>query len=158
MSGDRTLQIDRVEVGSDQVEAVVRVRPQFASTAGVEGVAARALELLPGLVRHTCVNGSAHGIAAEIADTETAHLLEHVAAECMALAGSPRDLHADTSWDFARDGAYVYRVRLSYDVDLVALGALKAAADIVDWLMGASAERPDIDAIVARLRTVRAEQ
>jgi hypothetical protein len=149
------LQIERVEVGVAQVEAVVRVRPEFASTLGVEGVAPRALELLPGLVRHTCVNGSAHGIAAEIADTETAHLLEHLAAECMALAGSPRNLRAETTWDFARDGAHVYRVRLSYDLDLVALGALKAAADIVDWLMGVTAERPDMDAVITRLRSLR---
>jgi hypothetical protein len=154
----RTLHIERVEVGSSQVEATVRVRPEFASTADVEDVATRALELFPGLVRHTCVSGSAHGIVAEIAATETAHLLEHVAAECMALSGSPRDLRAETSWDFARDGAYVYHVRLSYDVDLVALGALQAAVGIVDWLMGVTAERPDTEAIITKLTRVRAEQ
>lgn len=158
MPRGRALHIERVEVGPIQVEAIIRVRPELASTANVEGIATRALELLPGLARHTCVNGSARGIAAEIANTETAHLLEHVAAECMALSGSPRDLRAETSWDFARDGAHVYRVRLSYDVDLVALGALKAAADIVDWLMQVTAEKPDIEAIVARLREVRADQ
>ena len=40
-----------------------------------------ALERWPELVRHRCECGSAHGIAAELADTELPHLLEHVALE-----------------------------------------------------------------------------
>jgi hypothetical protein len=149
------LSIDRIGVGSERVEAIVRAVPAYARTSSVSDIAQRALELLPGLVRHTCENGTAHGIVAELADTETAHLLEHVAVELMALAGSPRTLRAETVWDFARDGRHVYRVRMAYDVDLVALGALREGLHVVDWLMDLTAEKPDVDAIVETLQQAR---
>jgi hypothetical protein len=150
------LTIERIDVGPERIEALVRVNAAHERTSGVVDLAPRALELLPGLARHTCENGSAHGILAELADTETPHLLEHVAVECMALAGSPRTLRAATDWDFARDGLHVYHVTLAYDDDLVALGALREGVRIVDWLMGIAAEKPDIDAIVTSLVAVRA--
>lgn len=150
------LTIERIEVGDSSLEAVVRAEPGLARTSAAPGLAERAVELLPGLRRHTCENGSAHGILGELADTETPHLLEHVAVELMALAGSPRSLRAETAWDFARDGAHVYRVRLAFDDDLVAIGALREALPIVDWLTLQLAEKPDVDAAVALLREVRA--
>jgi hypothetical protein len=150
------LSIGRIDVGSGSLEALVRAEPSLANTSASPGLAGRAVELLPGLARHTCENGTSHGMIAELASTETCHLLEHVAVECMALSGSPRSLKAETVWDFAADGPGVYRVRLAYDIDLVALAALREGLRIVDWLMGLSAERPDVDAIVASLREVRA--
>lgn len=152
------LSIESIEVGPERLEALVRADPQLAATSAVPGVAERALELLPGLARHTCENGSAHGIVAELADTETAHLLEHVTVELMALAGSPRTLRAETVWDFARDGREVYRVRIAFDDDLVALGALREGLHIVDWLLSPTAERPDIDHVVATLSLARATE
>jgi hypothetical protein len=152
------LLIDRIDVGPERIEAVVRAQHAYARTSSAAEISARALDLLPGLVRHTCENGTAHGIVAELADTETAHLLEHVAVELMALSGSPRTLRAETVWDFARDGVDVYRVRLTYDDDLVALGALREALGVVDWLLGVSAQRPDIDSIVAALVLVRSAE
>lgn len=151
-----SLLIESIEVGPDRLEALVRAEPSLAKTSSVLGVSERALELLPGLARHTCENGTAHGITAELANTETAHLLEHVTVELMALAGSPRTLRAETVWDFARDGREVYRVRIAFDDDLVALGALREGLRIVDWLMGESAEKPDIAAAVTTLVTARA--
>lgn len=161
----KPLVIERIDVGSRHIDALVRVTEQaFARTSCVPDVAERALALLPGLRRHSCENGSAHGIAAELSDTETPHLLEHIAFELMALAGSPRTLRGETSWDFSADGVGVYHVWLAYDDDLVALGSLKAAVHVVEWLMspaemtGESAEqRPDVERIVARLRALRTE-
>lgn len=150
------LTVERIDVGPERLEAFVRVcDPALARTFAVPGLAERAVELLPGLARHTCDNGSAHGIVAELADTETPHLLEHVAFELMALSGSPRTLRGETAWDFSADGPGVFRVRLGYDDDLVALGALRAGVACVDWLMALTAEKPDVDAAVARLREVR---
>ena len=150
------LAIERVEVCPHHIDALVRVLDTaLARTSAVPGLPERALELLPGLARHTCENGTARGVAAELADTETPHLFEHVVVECMALAGSPRDLRAETSWDFERDGRGVYHVRLAYDDDLVALASIKGAADIIDWLMGEAAERPDVERIVASARAAR---
>lgn len=152
------LSIERIDIGVARLEALIRAEPDFARTSIAPGLAERAVALLPGLVRHSCENGTAHGIVAELADTETAHLFEHVTVECMALSGSPRTLHAETDWDFARDGRNVYRVRLDYDVDLVALGALRESLRIVDWLLGIVADKPDVDVIVDALRRVRAAE
>ncbi|MDR3687375.1 MAG: hypothetical protein P4L93_10510 [Coriobacteriia bacterium] len=150
------LTIGRIDVAPGALEALVRAEPAFARTSVSPALAQRALALLPGLARHTCENGTSHGMIAELSDTETPHLLEHVAVEIMALSGSPRSLRAETSWDFATDGPNVYRVRLAYDIDLVALGSLREGVSVVDWLMGLPAEKPDVDAIVAGLRAVRA--
>ena len=153
------LQIERVEVGPQRVEALVRVTDRdFASTASSPGLPRRALELLPGLARHTCENGSAHGHVAELADTETPHLLEHVACELMALSGSPRTLRGETSWDFSADGPGVFRVRLSYDDDLACLGALRNGVDVVEWLLGRSSTEPDVGRMVGELVAVRGRE
>jgi len=157
------LAFDLVCVDPEYVEAVVRVADSaLERTSRAPGLADRALALLPGLRRHTCENGTAHGISAELSDTETPHLLEHLAVELMALSGSPRTLKGETSWDFSADGTGVYRLRLAYDNDLVALGALKAGAGIVDWLFagesldtGAGPTEPDVDSLVDALRRLR---
>jgi hypothetical protein len=149
------LTIGRIDVGPGIVEALVRAKPALARTSASPGLAERALELMPGLARHTCENGTSHGMLAELADTETPHLLEHITVECMALSGSPRSLRAETVWDFAADGPDVYRVRLAYDVDLVALGALREGLPIVDWLMGLVVPQPDMNAVVGRLLDAR---
>ncbi len=154
-----TLRIERIDVRPSQVEAFVRVTDRaFARTSAADGLPERALELLPGLSRHTCENGSAHGHAAELADTETPHLLEHVACELMALSGSPRTLRGETEWDFAVDGPGVYRVRLDYDDDLACLGALRNGVDVVEWLLDPSGERPDVERVVAELAVVRGRE
>jgi cyanophycin synthetase len=152
------LVIEHIDVDAERIEALVRVPAGEPTHTGASPeLADRALGLLPGLARHTCENGSAHGIAAELADTETPHLLEHVAFELMALAGSPRTLRGETAWDFSVDGRGVYRVRLGYDDDLVALGALSEAVGVCEWLLGlAGIERPDVDTIVDRLLGLRA--
>lgn len=152
-----SLLVERVDVSPERIEAFVRVPVGGpARTSAVPALAGRALTLLPGLARHTCENGSAHGVVAELADTETPHLLEHVAFELMALAGSPRTLRGETVWDFSADGRGVYRVRLGYDDDLVALGALREAVAVCEWLLEpTSAEKPDVDAIVSRLLGLR---
>lgn len=149
------LSIERVEVAETDIRAVVRVRDlDLMRTSTAEGLAARAVGLLPGLERHRCENDANVRLVDELADTEAPHLLEHVAVELMALAGSPRALPARTSWDFEADGRGVFRLQLAYDDDLVALGALKEADLVVDWLYGKGAE-PDVSSVVQRLRTLR---
>lgn len=151
------LSIERIEVGERTVEALVKVADvSQMRTSSVPGLAEKALMLLPGLARHSCTNDDGRSFTAELGNTEAPHLLEHVACELMALAGSPRSLHGDTSWDFARDGRGVFQVRLEYDDDFVALAALREAVSLVDWLYGC-APRPDIDHVVERLKAHREE-
>ncbi len=162
MSGHRSgspsvlpLVLERVEVGESAVEAAVRVtEPRWMRTSEVPGFVESALRILPGLARHRCDCGTAHGLERELADTETPHALEHVALELMALAGSPRELGGETVWDFAADGRGVFRVRVGYDDDLVALGALDRGVRLVNALLvGAPAPDPECDA--AELRALR---
>lgn len=147
------MRVESVSVAEGSLTALVRFDPDEPMRTTPE-LAARAIALLPGLARHRCDNDAGLTFTAEARDTEVAHLLEHVACELMALAGSPRRLRGETSWDFARDGRGVFRVTLAFDDDLVALGALKAAAEVVEALRDGR-EPPDVEATVARLREVR---
>lgn len=150
------MRIERVAVSLEAVEAVVRFEPdEPLRTSAIPGMSERALALLPGLRGHRCENTEGRPLRDEIADTEIAHLLEHATLEVMAMAGSPVTLRGETSWDFAADGRGVFRVRLEYDDDLVALGALKAAATAVEWCAHDEAPAPDLGAEARRLRGVR---
>jgi len=148
--------IERVTVLDGELDASVRVTdPRWFRTSAVPGLAEEALRVLPGLVRHRCDCGSAHGIAAELADTEVPHLLEHVALELAVLAGSPRTLAGRTRWDFARDGSGVFHVLLEYDDEAVALGALHGGVRVVSALLGVG-EMPDVAEETRRLGDARA--
>lgn len=130
------------------------VDARFMRTRAVRDLSARLISLLPGLVRHRCECGSPHGIEAELADTETAHALEHVTLEVMALAGSPRSLRGETAWDFGRDGRGVFNLSLEYDDPQVAEGALVIATAVLDAVCR-DIDPPDIEGAVARLREQR---
>lgn len=135
----RPLVVEDVTVSPSRVEAVVRVvDPRYLRTTAFPGLAKRALGMFPDLVRHRCESGSAHGIAAELADTETPHLLEHIALELAALDGSPRTLRGETRWDFKADGRGVFRVSLEYDDEARMRDALARAAQVVGELLCAS--------------------
>jgi hypothetical protein len=123
-------------------------------TSEVPGLAAAALEVLPGLKGHRCRNDSALGFAEEIADTELAHLVEHATLELMAMAGSPETLRGATSWDFAADGPGTFRVCVAWDDDLVALGSLRCASELVRALVSGE-KHPNVTAEALRLRALR---
>jgi hypothetical protein len=149
------LLVESVEVRPDWIEARVRVsQERFVRTTGFPELTSRASGLLPGLARHHCENGVDLPLLEEFADTETPHVLEHVTLELMAMAGSPRSLKGETSWDFSADGHGVFRVRLAYDDDLVALGALRLGVEVVDYLL-TLAEKPEVHVRVAQLRAAR---
>jgi len=123
-------------------------------TSEVPGLAAAALEVLPGLKGHRCRNGADLGFAEELRDTELAHLVEHATLEIMAMAGSPETLRGATSWDFAADGPRTFRVSVAWDDDLVALGSLRCACAFVGALMRGE-KHPDVTAEARRLRGLR---
>ena len=142
------------------MDAVVVFAPgESMRTCSVPDLPVRAIALMPGLRGHRCDNGAGLTFAQELADTEVAHLLEHVAVELMALAGSPDTLAGQTTWDFHRDGRGVFHVLIDYDDDLVAMGALTEAVPIVGWLCGPGEDAheapPDVRTTVARLRELR---
>lgn len=150
------LAVESIEVGAKRIQARIRVdAPGALTTRAWPGMAQRLWALLPGLERHSCDNDTGASFRQELADTEIAHCVEHVAAELMALSGSPRTLRAETSWDFEADGHGVYRVTFDYDDDLAALGALKEAVVLVEWAASPSGDAPDAEKIASRLRQLR---
>ncbi|MDZ4179779.1 MAG: hypothetical protein U1E29_11215 [Coriobacteriia bacterium] len=128
--------VTRVDGGAG-VEAVVRVSSaEFMRTRDVPGLAVRALEAFPELRRHKCDCGSARGIESELANTESPHLLEHLALELLALGGaSRRETRGETSWDFARDGRGVFRVRIEHGDPVATESALREACAAANALL-----------------------
>jgi hypothetical protein len=149
------VRIESVEVTPDAVEALVRfTASEPLRTSEIPDFTGAVLAALPGLRGHRCDNGAGLTFADELRDTELAHVIEHAALEVMAMAGSPATLRGTTSWDFAADGRGVFRVRLAYDDDLVAIGALRFAGSLVEGL--AKGQRaPDAVAEARRLRALR---
>lgn len=147
------LVIERIAPGDGRVSALLRIVDEgFMRTSAAPGLPERALALLPGLARHRCESGHARGIVSELADTESAHLLEHVAIELMALAGEPRTTSGRTEWDFARDGRGVFRVRIGSDNAAVAAEALRRAAVVCEWLLTGAGTAPDIASVADGVR------
>ncbi len=148
------MRVDSVTVHTDRVEAVLAFGTTPLRTSAVEGLRERSLELLPGLARHRCRHAEGRPLTEELADTEFAHLFEHVALELMVLAGSPRTLTGETRWDWDHDPKGTFRVSLQYDDDLACLGAVKGASSIVRSLADGTLS-PSVDTIVSSLRDVR---
>lgn len=100
-------------------DGVLSARLEFAPgepmrTSEVPGFAERVLRELPGLRGHRCDNGAGRTFADELADTEIAHFVEHATLEIMAIKGAPLTLRGETTWDFAKDGKGVFRVRVEF--------------------------------------------
>jgi len=152
MAPEVPLQILSTLASDGGLVAVVFVSsPDFLRTSAVPGLADAAMTALPGLERQRCECDSAHGIRAELGDTETPHLLEHVALELLALGGLPRgELRGRTTWDFKRDGAGVFRVALEGASAHASRRALEEAAVIASALLGG--ETPDAAGGVERVR------
>jgi hypothetical protein len=142
-------------------DGVLSARLEFAAgeplrTSDVRGLAEAAVRALPGLKGHRCDNGAGRTFADELADTEIAHLVEHAALELMAMAGSSSALRGETSWDFVTDGRGVFRLRIAYDDEAVARGALGSACALVGALSrGQAAPEAEAEAEARRLREMR---
>jgi hypothetical protein len=150
------MRIRSIDVSTDAVEAVISFGvDEPMRTSEAPGSAARVLRELPGLRAHRCDNDAGVPFREEALDTEFAHLVEHCALEVMALAGSPVTLRGTTRWDFATDGRGVFHVAVAYDDDLVALGALRAAAALVAWSVEGTGEPPAVEDEARRLRLLR---
>ena len=150
------LRIESVDIAETCIAAKVRVADGVPlRTSAVEGLAEQALQLLPGLARHRCNNDDGRRFVDELRNTEVPHLLEHLTIELLALAGLPRSLPAQTTWDFARDGRGVFHVRVACDDGTTALRALSEAGAVLDWLFGFDDEAPDVQAITDRLLKMR---
>lgn len=89
------------------------------------------------LCRHRCDNPAGAAVREEMADTEVAHLFEHVAIELLARGAPARGARASTEWDFARDGPGVFLVTVRHPHARAAGRALESAAALMGaWAAG----------------------
>ena len=158
MPRSELLTVERVAAKGPCTVARVRVAPGGPlRTSGLPGVSQAACNVLPGLARHRCDCGFAHGIVAELSDTELPHLLEHIALELLALAGSPRTIVGETSWDFARDGRGVFYVAIRADDQGAARAALCEAAALVNALAARACDPGIVRTTVERIAAARTD-
>lgn len=145
----------RVSSDAGRVELVLALEPGDPSrTSQAPGLAESVRRVLPGIDRHRCTSPGTGLLASEIADTEIAHLVEHVALEFAVLAGSPRTLGGNTDWDFARDGRGVFRITLETDCDALGEAAAREAVALVGRLLDGS-PAGDVAAVTRSLAELR---
>lgn len=109
----------------------------------------RVYQLMPQIVEHACVCDSGDTLRASLADTELAHLLEHVTLELLARLGV-EDISAGRTTQ--ADDDHTWDVEVTCPDDALALGALSSAAWIMEWAFsGGAGAAPDVDNIAAGL-------
>ncbi len=95
-------------------------------------MASRVMRRMPLMAGHTCDNSGGLRFSDEAADTEVAHLLEHVAVEILARTAPQRGCRGETAWDFSRDGRGVFRVTVHHRDADAAAAALERAVDVLE--------------------------
>lgn len=142
--------IKKVTVGPRNLEAVVELASSAPLVTSEDSAATeRVLELMPGLADHVCLGDSAPSFGDVMADTELAHLLEHVSVELLAKTDIAGDV---SSGQTVEVGERLYQITLACPDDVLVAGALSSAAWILQWAYsGGGDPRPDVDAIASGL-------
>lgn len=113
--------------------------------------------LLPDIIEHACLGDRGATFKDVMGATEVAHLLEHVAIELMARTGIAGDISCGRTWEVTGEPR-TYDVQLACPDDVLVASALSSAAWILQWAYsGARDPRPDVDAIVAGIRSLVAD-
>lgn len=152
------IDITRVEVGERNLEATVRVMPG-APLMTSEDIEATALvyNVMPHIAEHACTGDAGSQFKDAMGNTELAHLLEHVAVELMARAGSDGQIVCGRTRSVA-DDPRSFVIQLACPDDVLAIAALSSAAWVIDWAFtGGDGPVPDVDAIAGGIARLAAE-
>lgn len=142
--------IKKVTVGPKNLEAVVGLAPSAPLMTGDDPAGTQlVLGLMPELADHLCLGDASSSFGEVIADTELAHLLEHVTVELLARTDVAGDI---SSGQTAQLGERLYKITLSCSDDVLVVGALSSAVWVLQWAYsGGGDPYPDIDAIASGL-------
>ena len=142
--------IKKVTVGPKNLEAVVELAPRAPLMTGDDPAGTQlVLGLMPELADHLCLGDASSSFGEVIADTELAHLLEHVTVELLARTDVAGDI---SSGQTAQLGERLYKITLSCSDDVLVVGALSSAVWVLQWAYsGGGDPYPDIDAIASGL-------
>ena len=142
--------IKKVTVGPKNLEAVVGLAPSAPLMTGDDPAGTQlVLGLMPELADHLCLGDASSSFGEVIADTELAHLLEHVTVELLARTDVAGDI---SSGQTAQLDERLYKITLSCSDDVLVVGALSSAVWVLQWAYsGGGDPYPDIDAIASGL-------
>lgn len=149
--------VERLAVRRGSVEAILHVSPGHRRTSTVSGFADALLGAMPELSHHICLaaEGVTLDIRTELAETETAHAVEHVALELLrssAVVGDGREIPGHTAWGRSEFGEDRFRVRLGVAHDVAGASVLVLAVRVVNAALAGG----DLSAAVAEAHAAMA--
>lgn len=111
----------------------------------------RVLALMPGLAEHVCINPKGDSFKDTLAQTDVAHLLEHVVVELSALSGRAELVCGKTRRYPGGDGR-IFETVLSCEDDTLTMAALSSGIWVLEWAFAGGKEpAPQIMAIAEGL-------
>lgn len=136
-----------------QAELVVEMPdPERCSTVESPHIPRTLLKLFPSLARHRCRNDGDLTFRRECRATEIPHLLEHLIIELQGQAQNSGPLTGETEWDWRVEPRGRFHVRIEYENEILALGAIRSAERIINALASQSLDDLDIRAEIENLR------
>lgn len=144
------IDIKKVEVGPRNLVATVEVAPNapLYTSEDPEGTEL-VLGLLPELENHVCLGDASGRFGEVVAQTEIAHLLEHVTVELLARTDIAGDITCGQTVEVA---SRTYEITFACPDDVLVAGCLSSAVWILQWAYsGGVGAEPNIDGTVAGL-------
>lgn len=145
----------KVTVDAKKLTARVLVNPgmPLRTSEDVEATA-RVYYLAPAIAEHLCLGDTGSKFQDCMADTELAHLLEHLTVEIMDETGLAGNVSCGRTRGVDVDPR-LFDVELSCPDDALTVGALSSAAFMMDWaFLNAEQTPPDFAGTVAALRNL----
>jgi hypothetical protein len=106
--------------------------------------------VMPGIADHACTGDAGATFKDVMGATETAHLLEHMTIELMALTNMAGDVSCGRTRAIPGDDDRLFEIELAAPDDVLVTSALSSALWILDWAFSGAAEpEPDVKGIVA---------
>lgn len=142
--------IKKIAVGPRTLAAEVEVAPSapLLTSDDPEGTQLM-VELMPEIAGHVCLGDAGPHFGEVVADTELAHLLEHVTVELLARTDAAGDISTGRT---TQVGERTFEIELSCPDDVLVAGALSSAVWIMQWAYSGGGEpKPDVDAIASGL-------
>ena len=152
----------KVTVGDSKLTARVLVNPgaPLYTSEDIEATA-RVYYLVPAIAQHTCLGDAGSKFQDCMADTEVAHLLEHVTVEIMNQTGLAGDIVSGRTFSVENDER-LFDIELSCPDDVLTIGALSSATFMLQWAFMRSDQTPPdfdgtVDALTAMVKSLRGE-
>ncbi|OFX13940.1 MAG: hypothetical protein A2Z18_06245 [Armatimonadetes bacterium RBG_16_58_9] len=138
---------------SNRVKLVIEMPdPNCYSTKHAPHIPKLLFKLFPHLARHRCENDSGLSFRKECRSTEIPHLFEHLIIELQGQAQRSGVLKGETQWNWRVDPKGRFHVYVDYQNEILVLGAIRVAEQIIQALDNRGIEHIDVAAEIEQLR------